>query len=482
MLNREGRKQRTERTCKCFRDTRTRVRGPISRSTPAMPPTRPDRRAAGRAERLRLTVCVWWVWWAPAVGRVAGAPPPAPQQSDLSLRRAFLGLDKCNACVGTSVCKKLFRNQIMFDWWISPHAAATAALAQKQSFMANLTDDSSSWRLVALSFLSSPDLHAPSDRSICRSAGRQSPCSIEVVLKATRRFKSLNQSHILLPHMVEGLRTPLLRCPSQRLLDRIVRRYAEVVDVGSVQMKHFSERDKLRLLHTLAINQQPLMLQMFPGTEGWPFPRYQGSCGRLMVWASSRPLWGLYGSSEEFFQRVDVAYQLLQITQGLGHNSLGFQIYYTRLEEDMFGLLDDQRVFISDASSLGVIDLEQGLPPDTPSHSGSGKDIFSCLGQGLSTCHRPPPCSSVRPTQSFTLLCTVLLPRLLLTPSEKGEGKAARLPEDVPLMLGVCANPSQPDWKIMAAVGSLIDLLKPLRPCNPYFAYRYPECTYNHKY
>ncbi|XP_019896667.2 divergent protein kinase domain 2B isoform X3 [Esox lucius] len=424
MLNREGRKQRTERTCKCFRDTRTRVRGPISRSTPAMPPTRPDRRAAGRAERLRLTVCVWWVWWAPAVGRVAGAPPPAPQQSDLSLRRAFLGLDKCNACVGTSVCKKLFRNQIMFDWWISPHAAATAALAQKQSFMANLTDDSSSWRLVALSFLSSPDLHAPSDRSICRSAGRQSPCSIEVVLKATRRFKSLNQSHILLPHMVE----------------------------------------------------------MFPGTEGWPFPRYQGSCGRLMVWASSRPLWGLYGSSEEFFQRVDVAYQLLQITQGLGHNSLGFQIYYTRLEEDMFGLLDDQRVFISDASSLGVIDLEQGLPPDTPSHSGSGKDIFSCLGQGLSTCHRPPPCSSVRPTQSFTLLCTVLLPRLLLTPSEKGEGKAARLPEDVPLMLGVCANPSQPDWKIMAAVGSLIDLLKPLRPCNPYFAYRYPECTYNHKY
>lgn len=100
--------------------------------------------------------------------------------------------------------------------------------------------------------------------------------------------------------------------------------------------------------------------QMFPGTEGWPFPRHQGSCGRLMVWASSRPLWGLYGSSREFVQRVDVAYQLLHITQGLGHNSLGFLLYYTRLGEDMFGLLDDQRVFITDASSIGVIDLEQG--------------------------------------------------------------------------------------------------------------------------
>lgn len=54
----------------------------------------------------------------------------------------------------------------------------------------------------------------------------------------------------------------MLRCPSQRLLDRIVRRYFEVADVGSVQMKHFTDKDKLRLLYTLAVNQQPLILQV----------------------------------------------------------------------------------------------------------------------------------------------------------------------------------------------------------------------------
>lgn len=54
----------------------------------------------------------------------------------------------------------------------------------------------------------------------------------------------------------------MLRCPSQRLLDRVVRRYAEVLDVGSMQMKHFSNRDKLRLLYTMAVNQHPLMLQV----------------------------------------------------------------------------------------------------------------------------------------------------------------------------------------------------------------------------
>lgn len=60
----------------------------------------------------------------------------------------------------------------------------------------------------------------------------------------------------------QGLVTPMLRCPSQRLLDRIVRRYFEVADVGSVQMKHFTKKDKLRLLYTLAVNQQPLILQV----------------------------------------------------------------------------------------------------------------------------------------------------------------------------------------------------------------------------
>lgn len=60
----------------------------------------------------------------------------------------------------------------------------------------------------------------------------------------------------------QGLATPMLRCPSQRLLDRIVRRYFEVADVGSVQMKHFTTKDKLRLLYTLAVNQQPLILQV----------------------------------------------------------------------------------------------------------------------------------------------------------------------------------------------------------------------------
>lgn len=54
----------------------------------------------------------------------------------------------------------------------------------------------------------------------------------------------------------------MLRCPSQRLLDRIVRRYAEVPDAGSIYMDHLTDRDKLRLLYTLSVNSHPILLQV----------------------------------------------------------------------------------------------------------------------------------------------------------------------------------------------------------------------------
>lgn len=60
----------------------------------------------------------------------------------------------------------------------------------------------------------------------------------------------------------QGLPSPMLRCPSQRLLDRIVRRYAEVPDAGSIYMDHLTDRDKLRLLYTLAVNSHPILLQV----------------------------------------------------------------------------------------------------------------------------------------------------------------------------------------------------------------------------
>lgn len=39
-------------------------------------------------------------------------PSPLPQVKSYEFRRNVLGLDKCNACIGTSICKKFFKDEI----------------------------------------------------------------------------------------------------------------------------------------------------------------------------------------------------------------------------------------------------------------------------------------------------------------------------------------------------------------------------------
>ncbi|XP_061090569.1 divergent protein kinase domain 2B [Conger conger] len=410
---------------------------------------------------------IWVLFW--VLGMVGSPPSPATPHKAYTFGRSFLGLDKCNACVGTSICKKFFKEEIRFERWLSPQLVLPPVY--RRWYLANYTDDSENWRPVVLSRLISQPLHEESDRSICRSAGRGHSCSIEAVLKATPRFQDWAQSHLLLPHMVQGLATAMMRCPSQRLLDRLVRRYAEVIDAGSVQMKHFAERDKLRLLYTLAVNQHPLLLQMFPGTEGWPFPRYYGSCGRMMVCASTRPIRNAYSST--FKTRADIAFQLLHITQGLSSNSLQFLLYYTRVTEDMFATFEDGKLFIVDASTIGIIDLLEGVPPEPEREE--RRDVFSCLS---TSCDRPPPCGSVRPSQSFSLLCRDLLPKLL-TPQDV---QAGRLHGDAVRLLGVCADRGQTDGRAADAARGLMGQLKTLRPCSQEFGYRYPECRYGDEF
>ncbi|KPP62497.1 deleted in autism-related protein 1-like [Scleropages formosus] len=406
------------------------------------------------------------LWWALAgmVSLAASATPPSLKK-EYSFGRSFLGLDKCNACVGTSICKKFFKEEIRFEKWPSPRLQLPPI--NESTYLGYCTDSTESWRPAVLSRLIPHELHELSDRSICESVGREPTCSIEAVLRATPRFQSWAQSDLLLPHLVQGLASPMLRCPSQRLLDRIVRRYTEVTDVGSILMKHFSERDKLRLLYTLAVNQHPLVLQMFPGTEGWPFPRYQGSCGRVIVHAGTRPLADLFGGA--LATRADAAYQLLHMAESLRTNSLHFNLYYTHVADDMFATFEDGRVVIVDASAIGIIDRLEELPQKAEPER-DHTDIFSCLGL---SCKRALPCSSVRPSQSIMLLCQHPLPRLLLPQDLQGEARH---------LLGICADPAQSDWSILAAASKLMDVLRPLRPCSPRLSYRYPECTYSSQF
>ncbi|XP_013362387.1 PREDICTED: deleted in autism-related protein 1 isoform X2 [Chinchilla lanigera] len=373
------------------------------------------------------------------------SPPPSlvPRvRTSYSLGRTFLGLDKCNACIGTSICKKFFKEEIRFDSSLASHLELPSDYLP--SYPANYSDDSKTWRPVEIFRLINRYQNEVSDRRICASISAPKTCSIERVLRKTERFQKWLQAKRLTPDLVQGLPSPLLRCPSQRLLDRVVRRYAEVADAGSIFMDHFTDRDKLRLLYTLAVNTHPILLQIFPGAEGWPLPKYLGSCGRLLITTSTRPLQEFYGAPPD--RAADLAYQLLGVLESLRSNDLNYFFYFTHV----------------DAGS------------QTATRTRENQDIFSCLASGCQA--QLPSCDTIPEKHSLVLVCQQLLPRLL-------QGRfPSPVQEEIDSALADCGASSRPDPEVLRAASRLKDILRPLRTCDPRFAYRYPDCKYNDRF
>uniref|UniRef100_A0A8C9ANR0 Divergent protein kinase domain 2B n=1 Tax=Prolemur simus TaxID=1328070 RepID=A0A8C9ANR0_PROSS len=129
-------------------------------------------------------------------------PSLVPQvRTSYNFGRTFLGLDKCNACIGTSICKKFFKEEIRFDKWLAPHFGLPPDYLS--SYPANYSDDSKTWRPVEIFRLVSKYQNEISDRRICASVSAAKTCSIEYVLRKTGRFQKWLQAKRLTPDLVQ---------------------------------------------------------------------------------------------------------------------------------------------------------------------------------------------------------------------------------------------------------------------------------------
>ncbi|XP_025049166.1 deleted in autism-related protein 1 isoform X2 [Alligator sinensis] len=327
-----------------------------------------------------------------------------------SFGRTFLGLDKCNACIGTSICKKFFKEEIRFDSWLSPRLKLPPSYLL--SYSGNYTDDAKSWRLVDITRLTTKYQHDQADKRICTSVSNTKACSIERVLRKTERFQKWLKAKRLTPDLI----------------------------------------------------------QIFPDVEGWPFPRYLGSCGRLIVSASTRPLTEFYSSSPDV--AADLAFQLLSVVNSMGNNDLNYLFYFVRVDAGTFGIFNNGHLFIRDASTLGIIDKQEGS--QLIDGQQEYRDIFSCLASDCQSTFLS--CKTVRENQNFIMVCQEILPKLL-------KGKFLQpVQEKIDSFLRLCANSFLDSQEVNDAATKLAEFLRPLRSCDSRFAYRYPDCKYNDKY
>lgn len=97
--------------------------------------------------------------------------------------------------------------------------------------------------------------------------------------------------------------------------------------------------------------------KVFPSEEGWPFPKYHGACGRIIVTEDC-------GKSLNHFLyhpwivRAQLAVNLLRIAQQLTVNKQNWALYMLDVSLNNFAVSDNGIVKLVDVEHLIVVDLE----------------------------------------------------------------------------------------------------------------------------
>ena len=184
------------------------------------------------------------------------------QRNELADRR-FLQLNKCPACFGTSWCRRFLNGQLVFEAW--GRLRLLDFLNVKNVYFAQYGEPREGGRRrVVLKRLGSQRELAQLDQSICKRATGRPRCDLLQAMPRTEFARLNGDVRLLTPEAVEGW-SDLVHCPSQRLLDRLVRRYAETKDSGSFLLRNLKDSERMQLLLTLAFNPEPLVLQVGAG-------------------------------------------------------------------------------------------------------------------------------------------------------------------------------------------------------------------------
>ncbi|XP_076986440.1 divergent protein kinase domain 2A [Tamandua tetradactyla] len=376
------------------------------------------------------------------------------QRNALADRR-FLQLNKCPACFGTSWCRRFLGGQLAFEAW--GRLRLLDALNVKNVYFAQLGEPREAGRRrVVLKRLGSQRELAQLDQSICKRATGRPRCDLLQAMPRTEFARLNGDVRLLTPEAVEGW-SDLVHCPSQRLLDRLVRRYAETRDSGSFLLRNLKDAERMQLLLTLAFNPEPLVLQSFPSDEGWPFAKYLGACGRMVaVSYVGEELWSYFHAPWE--KRVDLAWQLMEIAEQLTNNDFEFALYLLDVSFDNFAVGPrDGKVIVVDAENVLVADkrlIRQNKPENWDVWYESKFD--GCDKEACLSFSKEILCARVTVDHNYYAVCQNLLSRHATWRGTSG-GLLHDPPSDIAkggrleALLDECANPKTRYGRFQAA-------------------------------
>lgn len=161
----------------------------------------------------------------------------------------FLEARKCPVCYGMTMCHPLFNGDVQLVGF--SRVRLLDAVNVKNVYFGNYLDKS-----VVLKKLGHNDELKQFDDGVCEETGRESGCDVAKVIFTSPQLRVVKNTN-LTPDHIKGL-SDFTKCPSQRLLNRILGHFHEQTEPG----RHLLFRDKVMLLTILKINPEPLILQV----------------------------------------------------------------------------------------------------------------------------------------------------------------------------------------------------------------------------
>ncbi|KAL3846392.1 hypothetical protein ACJMK2_017389 [Sinanodonta woodiana] len=377
----------------------------------------------------------------------------------------FLETDKCPACYGESMCFALFDNQVDLTG-LSKIRSLDLINIKNVHFAKHKLHDTK----LVLKKLAHDDELRTIDTKLCQDVGKPPYCDLARNLHKTSIGSQIINNG-LMPAYLNDSSAFMFACPSLRLIDRVLDRYKEKAKRGVTLV-----RDKLQLWYTSLVNCEPLMLQAFPASEGWPFPEYFGACGRFIVVSDQgRPLKEYY--DEPWEKRADIAFQIMKIADKFTNNKDDFALYLTDLALENLAIDPAGKVTIVDAENIIVVDKMAVKRANLPGWQELHESSFDeCLDS--SNNNKPGNCLSfsqehlcthLNSDHNYYAVCRNLLSSYANDRHTNRMGgllhnmpNFARDDWDLENLLNKCVRPDMPQGRIQAA-NKLIHALDVLR-------------------
>ncbi|KAK3095420.1 hypothetical protein FSP39_014457, partial [Pinctada imbricata] len=258
---------------------------------------------------------------------------------------SYLETVKCPACYGHSACIDLKDGLISMKGWSRLRFLDFVNLKN-----VHVGEHDGIQKSVILKKLAHDRELQQADEQICLDANRPVTCDVGKNLMKTKTGNDIMRNGLLPVHL-KGL-SYMFACPTYNLLDRILKYYKEKMRAN---VNHVFSRDKLQIYGTARINQEPLLLQTFPASEGWPFPKYYGACGRFIVVENGGDSMEKYYNAP-FHVRADLAYQVMKIAERLTNTGGNFVLYWTDVSYENLVVDSAGKVMVVDVENVIVVD------------------------------------------------------------------------------------------------------------------------------